>query len=107
MNTVRKKAKVIDNNHNKESERTYPDKPTRPAKQRRPLEPSLNDIIIRDLDANIPVQPRGDQDRDDAEHVAESLPCVHGDTLECDGERELALVSVDDEAVGHVKRKDE
>lgn len=77
-----------------EGGRTGPDEAPLTADERGAVEHILDDRIVRDLDADVPVQTRRYDPRNEAHHVPDRLPAVLAHTLVRDPERELALVAV-------------
>jgi hypothetical protein len=63
--------------------------------------------VVRDLDADVPVQAGGDDAGDEREHVPDRLPRVLADAEVGERERVLALVRVDEEAIEEVGAEDE
>lgn len=76
-------------------------------RQRRRGEQLDGDVVVEHLDADVAVQGRGDERRNDGEDVARRLPAVGAETEVRGGLRVLALVAVHEEAVEHVAHIDE
>lgn len=75
--------------------------------QGRGLEQIHEDVVVKDLDADVAVQARGDQPTQHGKHVAGRLPAVGADALVGDGIGVLALEVVDVAAVDEVDGVDE
>ena len=69
------------------------------------MEPALDDVIVRNLNADVAIQTSSDDTRDEREDIADALPAIFGHALEGKRESVLALEGIHVCTVHHVGRE--